>query len=213
MPNEIRPDEFNLLFASLPGQAAKRGSHAFTRLLVSAGRGRHQAAIALAALEFAADVADRRARFGSMPQAEQLIWESTGARFDRPKNAVEATRAATRAFGELLERSIPGDEAAAQYLGVNRSRVSQRVTEGSLYAFEGGDDRYFPSWQFSSNKTIQGLKIVLEALDRELHPLVVDHWFTTPNVDLEVNSEPTPPAAWLATGGDPTAAAVLAQDL
>ena len=169
--------------------------------------------MALAALEFAADVADRRARFGSMPEAEQLIWETTGARFDQPGAAVNSARAATRAFGDLLERSLRGDEDAARHLGVNRSRISQRLSERSLYAFDGADDRYFPTWQFAGGRIVQGLKVVLEALDHDLHPLVVDHWFTTPNVDLELSGSPTSPAVWIATGGDPVAAAAVAPDL
>ncbi len=101
----------------------------------------------------------------------------------------------------------------AELLGVDKSRVSQRVTERSLYAFNAGDDRCFPHWQLTGGRALPGLKTVLRELDVTLHPLAVDHWFTTANVDLEIDGEPVSPAFWLATGGDPQVTAHLAADL
>ena len=144
-----------------------------------------------------------------LPGEEKEAWEEVGADFD-PEALAEATAASAIAHAELVAQSIPGDGALAEYLGVDRSRISQRLGEGTLYSFEGEDERLYPTWQFNrTRKSIRGLKAVLAALDPTLHPLVVDHWFHTPNVDLEVNEEPMSPLEWLRTGGDPEAAAAL----
>ena len=105
-------------------------------------------------------------------------------------------RAAHRiaAHAELIAQSIQGDAAVADLLGVDRTRISQRLTERSLYSFQSGDERLYPKWQFDKRKTLRGLKTVLGALDPALHPLVVDHWFRTPNVDLDVNEAALSPS-------------------
>lgn len=144
-----------------------------------------------------------------LPKEEKEAWEEVGADFDAEALA-EVTAASAIAYAELVSHSIPGDGALAEYLGVDRSRISQRLGEGTLYSFEGDDERLYPTWQFNkSRKSIRGLKLVLAALDSTLHPLVVDHWFRTPNVDLEVNEETVSPLEWLRTGGDPEVAAAL----
>jgi hypothetical protein len=52
-------------------------------------------------------------------------------------------------------------------------------------------------------KPLRGLREVLSGLDTRLHPLVVDHWARTPDLDLVVDGEPMAPVQWLRTGGDP----------
>jgi hypothetical protein len=137
-----------------------------------------------------------------LPQAEKEAWEAVGASFD-PNAMAGARSRRIAAHAELIAHSIQGDAAVADLLGVDRTRISQRLGERSLYSFQSGDERLYPVWQFDNHKTLRGLKIVLGALDPALHPLVVDHWFRTPNVDLEVNEEAMSPLAWLQTGGDP----------
>ena len=153
----------------------------------------------------------------AMPEDERGVWEGVGASFDDPVAPARARARAAVAYGELVERCIVGDAAVAGMLGVDRSRVSQRVNEHSLYAFTGSDgQRCFPKWQFAHTDGVHvlaGLKAVLGALDPGLHPLTVDHWFTTPNVDLGTTDTPLAPIEWVGTGGDPAAAAELAADL
>lgn len=169
-------------------------------------------AVVMAALG-AATQAARDRRPPGMPDAERRLWERAGASFEVAAIVhVDAARAAS--FADLVARSVLGDAAVAELLGVDRSRVSQRIGERSLYAFgASGEDRGFPRWQFNEAKTIRGLKVVLAALDADVHPLVVDHWFCTPSIDLDVGGEPVSPVSWLATGGSPTTAAALAADL
>jgi hypothetical protein len=181
-----------------------------TDLLSEAGEGRTRAVVA--ALTAAAQ-ATRSYQSSGMPDPEQQIWERAGAHFDPTAVPLVAATSAA-AFAGLVDRSVVGDGAAAELLGVDRSRISQRMSDRSLYAFVGpAEERCFPRWQFVGSKTLPGLKRVLAALDSELHPLSVDRWFTTPNVDLEVGGEPVNPITWLATGGSPKVVAELARDL
>jgi hypothetical protein len=184
----------------------------FLTLLSRAVESDVAAASATAALA-AAVAAVRTHRPGGMPSGEREAWERAGARFDERAVPIVEARAAA-AFAELVERSTCGDNAVAGLLRVDRSRVSQRFTERSVYAFVGpGEERYFPNWQFVGHRTLPGLKQVLSAIAPELHPLSVDHFFTHSNVDLEVDAEPTSPVRWLATGGSATVVAELAADL
>ena len=147
-----------------------------------------------------------------LQRAEQAIWEDAGASF-----AVEAVGqsdvSAAAAFDDLLRRSVEGNSAVASLLGVDRLRVSQWIRDRSLYAFSRADTRYFPRWQFADGGTLPGLREVVGALDAGLHPLVVDHWFTTPSVDLEIGEAAVSPVTWLGTNGDPRLLDELAVDL
>lgn len=192
--------------------AQRKGQNALDRLLAVADRGGADATFVAALLESAAATAEARHTASDLPGAERDLWISVGARFDRAARR-ENDLQLVGAFGALLDRSVLGDTAMAEVLGVDRSRVSQRVTDRSLYAFSAGDERCFPRWQLAGTKALPGLKVVLQAMDPALHPLAVDHWFTTPNVDLGIDAEPVSPSAWLATAGNPQVVAGLADDL
>lgn len=190
----------------------RKGETALDRLMAVAGRGRTDATFVVALLEFAADAAESHSTISMLPSGERNQWAAVGAKFDNRAPRSNDKRLVD-AFAALLTRSVIGDAAVAQLLGVDRSRVSQRLADRSLYAFTAGDERCFPSWQIVDTKALPGLKVVLRALDPAFHPLAVDHWFTSSNVDLEIDDKPVSPASWLATGGAPKAAAELAADL
>lgn len=195
-------------------ETARRAA-ALARLDAAAGRSPIDAAFLTTVLELVADDADVvAARRAQLPAAEQAIWESVGARFG-DWEAVARTRARTAvSHAEMVRDSIDGDAAVAELLGVDRSRISQRVTQRSLYAFTGPSGRrLYPRWQFRDDETLPGLRTVLEALPADLHPLVVRGWFTSPDVDLDLDGDALSPVDWLATGGDPAVAADLASDV
>jgi hypothetical protein len=194
------------------GRVDRMGQTALDRLVTVARRGRGDAAVVVALLESAADVAERHGTVGALPAAEQERWASVGARFDQRARRTNDQRLVD-AFGALLARSIIGDTAMADALGVDRSRVSQRLADRSLYAFTAADERCFPRWQLVDGKPLPRLSAVLRSVDQALHPLAVDHWFTTPNLDLEIDGAAVSPVAWLSTGGDAQVAADLAADL
>lgn len=164
------------------------------------------------AARVAAQLVERRQHTGALPRREQELWKQAGASFDAGATDAVAARAAA-AFSDLVARSIAGDTAVAELLSVDRSRISQRLRDRSLYAFAQPESRCFPRWQFTDGHTLPGLREALSALDAELHPLVVDHWFSTPSVDLELENGPVSPVTWLATGGNPKRVVELASDL
>jgi hypothetical protein len=140
-----------------------------------------------------------------MPEAERRALEEVGANFD-DEGAVEIVKAASEAtYGELVSRCIVGDAALAKHLGVHATRISQRVSERSVYSFvDNNDQRCYPQWQFVKKRIVHGLKAVLSNLDPDAHPLSVDRWFTRPDVDLIVDGTAVSPIEWLRSSGAPS---------
>lgn len=192
-----------------------RRDAAIARLDAVLARGGDDAVHLVTVLEvIAGDVDAVAARRAGLPPGERSAWEQVGARFD-DWEAVARTRARTaEAFSELVRTSVEGDPEVAELLGVDRSRISQRVAQRSLYSFIGPSGRrLYPSWQFLDGEVLHGLKSVLESLPGGLHPLVVDRWATAPDPDLELDGVPMSPVDWLATGGDADRVVALAQEL
>ncbi|HEX9774591.1 MAG TPA: hypothetical protein VGB83_03310 [Actinomycetota bacterium] len=192
----------------------KRAAAAFERIAGIAQRDTVAAERVAIALEAAAEELEAAESAGTLPAHERAVWATVGAPLDDESALPRAKARASVRFADLVASSIVGDAAVARKLGgVDPSRISQRLSERSLYAFEGPKGRCFPRWQFRGGKPLPGLKVVFARMAKDVHPLVVDHWFTTPNVDLAVEEEPVSPADWLATGGRPDRAAELAEDL
>ena len=192
-----------------PEQPPELAGEALDRLVRAAGRSPADARRVDLLLGAVAVIVERPPTAAPMPEAERDLWASVGARFDRDLEA-DDDRRFLAAFGDLLDRSVIGDAALATLLGVDRSRISQRVSERSLYAFSAGEERCFPRWQLPDGKPLRGLRSVLGAVDPELHPLRVDRWFTSPNADLTIDDQAVDPVTWLTTGGSPAVAAALA---
>ena len=181
------------------------------RLQTVADRGATSSALVRALLESVVERAERSTVPATLPVDERALWSSVGAPWQA--TARKPDTKAVEAFADLVTRSVAGDAAMAKLLRKDRSRISQRVAERSIYAFVAGDERFFPLWQIVDGAVPPSFRPVFEALDPKLHPLSVDHWFISPNVDLQVRDEPTSPATWLATGGSSAEAAVLAADV
>jgi excisionase family DNA binding protein len=137
----------------------------------------------------------------SLTSAEETFWtRHAGVPLGGPAESPleRATDATMSVIGEA-SRSLTIDQAA-RLLDVHRSRVSHRLRDHQLYSFHLGSQRRLPRWQFtSSGAALPGLETVLDALPADLHPAVVEGFFTTPDPDLDDAS----PAQWLASGGDP----------
>lgn len=199
-PSEVTGSGFSLGTAA----GTRKGKKALVGIVRVAQKSPNAGERAARLLESAAEVLAEERAPATMPAAERESWEALGARFD---DDVAIDRAALRsrsAMAELLADSVSGDAAVADLLGVDRSRVSQRLSERSLYAIDTGEQRLFPRWQFEGSSTVPHLKAVLRALATDLHPLTVTHWFLAPNEELEVEGAATSPREWLLTGG-PTA--------
>jgi hypothetical protein len=106
-------------------------------------------------------------------------------------------------------------EQAADLLGVNASRIRQRLGGPSrtLYGIKPGKEWRIPKFQFEGRRLIPGIERVVERLAAGLHPVAVYRWFLTPIPDLTVDETPTSPLDWLRLGNPPEVVAELAAGL
>ena len=178
MSHQFRFDE-PPAFRSGTAAQRRRAGEAVHRIFQ---RAEDEPAYVVALLEAAAEAVEEYEISQALPDAERGLWQRLGARFPGSSAVGRDQARMADAFARLVERSVVGDDAMASHLGVSRSRVSQRVAERSLYVFSGPHgERCFPRWQLVGSKPVRGLQRVLAALDVGLHPLAVDHWFTTPS--------------------------------
>jgi excisionase family DNA binding protein len=126
---------------------------------------------------------------------------------------VEAEAAA--AYQQLRAESLDVEEAARR-LGVNASRIRQRLAEGALYGVKDGNAWRLPAFQFVANGLVPGIEVVLRKLPEGLSPLAVARWLALPNPDLTTRGgeeRPLSPRQWLLEGNPPEPAAQLAAAL
>jgi hypothetical protein len=100
-------------------------------------------------------------------------------------------------------------EAAARLLGIDRTRISHRLSRRALWAVNIGSRRRLPDWQFRAGRELPGLAIVIEAIPSSAHPADVAGLMTTPQDELDGRT----PVDHLASGGDPAPVADLLADL
>lgn len=192
------------LFETWTAVLRRQGERALSRLLEATTGRKDLRRQLIVFFQVAAEEVEELGALGELPDDERQLWESVGADVSDAESVPRSRARSAAAFVDLMARSFRGDDAVAKFLGVNRSRVSQRVSDHSLYSFTGVDgDRCFPEWQFADHGTLPGLRAVFSALGPKIHPLVVDHWARTPSVDLVVGGENLTPVLWLQTGGDP----------
>ena len=136
-------------------------------------------------------------------------------------DAAQAREGVARAFmrtaatyAELIASSyaVP---SVARMLGVNESRVRQRLIKGTLYGFKVNGDWRIPAFQFYHGHPIPGIEQVFARLAPDLHPIEILNWFTSANVDLQVGEyeEPVSPREWLVAGHPVDLVAALAAEL
>lgn len=103
---------------------------------------------------------------------------------------------------------------AAQKLGVDESRIRQRLIERTLYGFKVDNRWHIPQFQFEDRGLIPGIERVTRELDPNLHPVAVYRWFTGASPDLTRESDgeevALSPLDWLRAGFPPQPVAELA---
>lgn len=104
---------------------------------------------------------------------------------------------------------------AARRLGVDGSRVRQRLGARTLYGVKHGGSWLLPAFQFAADGVMPNLAKVLPALDPDLSPVTVARWLRTPNPDLVRGAEEAmhSPLDWLEAGHSPDRVAGLAREL
>ena len=138
---------------------------------------------------------------------EALVLREGG--FDLSQGAVDRSDPVAEGvadYAALLKTALSTREAADR-LGVNPSRVRQRLGEGTLYGIRFGSEWRLPLFQFADGGLLPGFEEVIARVDREeVHPVALYRWFTSPSSelyadDLEIELSPR---QWLA-GGRPGA--------
>lgn len=121
-------------------------------------------------------------------------------------------RSAARAVLEAAESLSRAQ--VAQLLGIDESRVSHRLREGSLYSYPGASGRRrYPSWQFAHGQALPHLGDVLTQVPAGTHPVTLRGFMTTPDDALRMDGAPVSPVEWLAAGGSAEPVAALAATL
>lgn len=105
-----------------------------------------------------------------------------------------------RRHAQMVATAVP-IASAARRLGVDPSRLRQRIGEGTLLAVRRPQGRgwLIPAFQLTQNGEIPHLARVLAAAQRHLSPLSVARAFELPHEELDDLS----PRDWLISGGDP----------
>lgn len=119
------------------------------------------------------------------------------------------------AYQQLRTGSLRVEEAARR-VGVNTSRIRQRLAERSLYGLKDRSTWLLPAFQFCSDGLVPGVDVVVKRLPLDIGALAVARWFSSPNPDLTTRDDderPLTPLQWLRGGNPPEAAAELAAAL
>jgi hypothetical protein len=147
------------------------------------------------------------------PEEAVLARGGVAAVADDEMRVVEGRTAAE--YEHLRATSLSAEEAARR-LGVNPSRVRQRLAERSLYGIKEGKAWLLPAFQFRKEGEVPGLDTVVRRLPPDIGALAVARWFASPNPDLCTRDEeerPLTPLQWLLAGNLPGPAAELAAAL
>jgi len=114
----------------------------------------------------------------------------------------------------LVETSLTAAEAA-RLLGVDVSRIRQRLRQRSLFGVEYEGEWRLPRFQFERKNVLPGLAPVLASFPADVNALDVAEWFLSPNPDLEVDDREQllSPRKWLLRGLPPERVAELARHL
>ena len=137
------------------------------------------------------------------PRAAPVIdaWSADNERQTR-------ARIALRQLTSALSGSVSIKEAAA-ILGVDRSRVSRRISGKALWAFALQGTRRIPRWQFLGDGLRPGLDVIVPAVPRGTTAVVLDAFMHTPQPDFDDRTA----IEHLAAGGEPALVAGLIADL
>lgn len=116
-------------------------------------------------------------------------------------------------YAAILATSLSVPETAKR-LGVDESRVRQRIHDRTLYAIKPGATWRVPIFQFLGNQLVPAIDRVFPRLSPGLSPLTVIHWFQRPSSNLVTNDGVAhSPLDWLKIGYSATPVMEAAEDL
>jgi len=114
-------------------------------------------------------------------------------------------------FARLVASSL-SVQAAARTLGVDPSRIRQRLSDRTLYGFKVRRQWRVPAWQLVGGREVPGLSEVLPWLTIN-DPVAVSEFLMNPNIDLSSDGQPIAPLQWLLAGRAPGRVSDLAAAL
>jgi len=116
-------------------------------------------------------------------------------------------------YAAILATSLSVPEVARE-LGVDESRVRQRIHARTLYALKPGSTWRLPIFQFDDHRLVPGIDRVLPHLEPDLSPLTVVSWFEHASPNL-VNEDGVAysPLDWLREGRQIERVIEAAEDL
>ncbi len=144
------------------------------------------------------------------------LLECGGFELDRLEFGLEDPIVRTALEYALLRATALTTQQAAKRLGVNDSRVRQRLSERALYGIKVGHEWRLPAFQFAGKGLVRGIEHVLPRLPRSLGLVAVHRWFHTPSPDLEARegqARAQSPLRWLQSGKNPDVVSELARGL
>lgn len=146
-------------------------------------------------------------------ETEARELEGAGVDLDRrpPAGAPPAARSAAL-YAHLLASALSTREAA-DLLGVEESRIRQRLGERTLFGVKAGRSWRVARFQFTEEGLVPGIDRVVVRLPEDVRLVALFRWLTTRNPDLVVEGEPVAPIDWLRAGQDPEEVAELAAEL
>ena len=149
-----------------------------------------------------------------LTDAEVAVLSEGGFETDLQQEGDDPLALGIGRFASLIAASLT-TAGAARRVGVNSSRIRQRLKARTIYGFKHGRGWRIPAFQFSGRILVPGIDQAIKALPADLHPVAVATWFTIPNPDLvdKTAEEPVTPLEWLGAGRDSDTVAALAADL
>jgi hypothetical protein len=147
---------------------------------------------------------------GELTEAERDALLKGGGTFEPLPPGTPDPRARTAAkYATLLASSFKVDDVA-KMLGVDPSRIRQRLKERSMYGIKTREGWRIPRFQFDGCRMIPGVERVIAAMPIDEHPLGFFNWFTLPDPDFWIDDVSVSPSEWLRHGGDPARVVELA---
>lgn len=103
----------------------------------------------------------------------------------------------------------------AELLGVEPSRIRQRLGDHTIYGIKSGRTWRLPAFQVEGRALVPKIGAVLREVPVDLHPVALQSWLLAACVDLPdpVSEAPMSPRQWLCAGHDAEPVIALARQL
>jgi hypothetical protein len=141
---------------------------------------------------------------GLTEREKKLLAESAGKPRRIPRDAPDPRAAYLAQLAQLRADSLSVEEAA-KLLGVNPSRIRQRLggKPRTLLGMKVGRSWRVFRYQLDGQGLALNLEKVIAAMPPRQDPVGDHNWLTLPDPDLEVGDRAVSPIEWLRRGHDP----------